>query len=52
MKDASEYVVSERDALQKRQAELDRKAVGLEKQLRQAMKAGLAADDVVNYVMA
>jgi hypothetical protein len=42
MQDASEYVVSERNALRNRQTELDKKAVGLEKQLRQAMKAGLA----------
>jgi hypothetical protein len=40
MQDASEYVVSERNALRNRQTELDKKAVGLEKQLRQAMKAG------------
>lgn len=40
IQDASEYVVSERNALRNRQTELDKKAVGLEKQLRQAMKAG------------
>lgn len=46
MQDASEYVNSERDALRKRQAELDKKAVGIERQLRQAMKSGLAARGV------
>ena len=46
MQDASEYVSSERTVLRNRQDELDRKAVGLEKQLRHAMKSGLASEGV------